>query len=100
MSTIISYLLFLGLWLYLVAAIMFLYLFIKTLKAKDGAGLLFLKLLTFSLFLGSLNIFIVRILSENGYISFITARALAVTNPVILVGVGLYLNYLFHQNHS
>lgn len=94
---IIEYLLFIGSGLYLISATIFFYLWIKTLKSKDGKGLIFLKFLSFSLFIGSLIIFTVRILSEYGQISFLTARAIAVINPLILVGVGLYLKYLFNN---
>ena len=96
----IEYLLFIGLWLYLVAAIMFSYLFLRTLRTKDGVGLMFLRFLTLGISLGSLNIFIVRILSEYGKMPFIVARALAITNPIILVIVALYLNFLFHNKKA
>lgn len=94
---IIEYLLFIGSGLYLVSALMFLYLFIKTMRTKDGIGLIFLKFLTFGVFLGSLVIFTIRVLSEYGTLDYLTARAIAVINPIILVGVALYLNYLFHN---
>ena len=99
MSIIIEYLLFIGMGLYFVSSLMFLLLFIKTLRFKNGAGLKFLQAITFSLSLGSLTIFIIRILSEYGHLDLLTARAIAITNPILLVGVALYLNYLF-RNHK
>ena len=97
MDTVVSYLLFIGSSLYLVSALMFLYIFIKILKVKNGSGLLFLRIISLGNFAGSLTIFVIRILSEYGKIDYLTARAIAVVNPIILVGVALYLNYLFHQ---
>jgi len=97
---IISYLLFIGLWLYLISAVMFLYLFIKTEPVKDGIGLSLLRLVTFSNFLGSLVIFLIRVLSEYGSLDFLTARAIAVINPVLLVGMALYLNFRFNKRHK
>src|SRR3990167_5926962 len=96
MNVIVEYLLFIGSVLYLASGFMFLYLFIRTLKTKDGVGLAFLKMLTSSLSIGSFSIFTIRILSEYGKLDYITARALAITNPILLVAVALYLNYLFH----
>ena len=94
---ILEYLLFIGSGLYLVSALMFLWIFIRTLKVTDGQGLLFLKILSGGIFLGSLTIFIIRIWSEYGELPYLTARAIAVVNPIVLVGVALYLNYLFHN---
>ena len=95
---IMENLLFVGSGLYLVSAGIFLYLWIKTLKVKDGTGLKFLKILTASLFIGSLSIFLIRVFSEYGSLDMMTARAIAIVNPITLVGVALYLNYLFHNN--
>lgn len=97
MSIIISYLLFLGSALYLVASGMFFYLWIKTMTAKDGTALFFLKTLTFSISIGSFVVFAIRYLSEHGPLDLLTARAIATINPVLLVFVALYLNYLFHN---
>ena len=96
-ETLVSYLLFVGSWLYLLASIMFLYLFLKTLREKNGKGLLFLRVLTLSISLGSLTVFTIRVLSEYGSLSFLIARAIAIVNPLILVLLAFYLNYLFHQ---
>lgn len=97
---IIDYLLFCGLGLYLLNSLMFLYLFLRTLNTKDGVGLVFLKILTFAVFLGSLIIASLRI----GYLYFNLdsdlSRAIATINPIILLGVGLYLNYLFNHKVS
>ncbi len=93
-DTLVNYSLFVGSGLYLVSALVFLYLFIRTLKTKDGIGLAFLKILTFNLFLGSFVIFTIRILSEYGDLDLLVARAIAVINPILLVTVGLYLNYV------
>jgi uncharacterized protein with PQ loop repeat len=76
---------------------MFLYLFIRIIRTKDGDALTFLKFLTLSLSLGSFVVFIVRYLSERGELSFLTARAIAITNPILLVAVALYLSYLFQH---
>lgn len=94
---IISYLLFIGSAMYLVSGIMFLYLFLRTLRTKDGIGLVFLKFLTFSLSISSFVVFSIRVLSEYGTLDLMTARAIALVNPVLMVAVALYLNYLFHQ---
>lgn len=94
---IIEYLLFIGSALYLVAGSLFFYLFTKTVKAKDGSALIFLKILTLSLSIGSFVIFTVRILTEYGEMDFLIGRAIAVFNPLLLVAVGLYLRYLFCQ---
>lgn len=94
---IIEYLLFIGLGLYFAVSVMFFLLFLRTLKTTDGSGLVFLKILTLGISLGSFSIFIIRILSEYGSLPLLTARALAVVNPMILIGVALYLNYLFHN---
>ncbi len=97
MNAVVNYLLFIGSGLYLVSAIMFLYIFIRTLKTKDGVGLIFLKTLSLCLSIGSLTIFVIRILSEYGTLDLLTARAIAVVNPILLVSTALYLNYLFHH---
>ena len=94
---IISYLNFTGAGLYLASALIFLYLWIRTLRTKDGIGLAFLKVLTFCIFVGSLVVFLIRAFSEYGTLPLLTARAMAIINPILLVGVGLYLNFLFHQ---
>lgn len=94
---ITNYLLFIGSGLYLVSGLMFAVLFLRTLKIKDGTGLAFLRFLTVGLSLGSFVIFTIRILSERGSLSFLTARAIAVINPIALVAVGLYLNFLFRH---
>lgn len=94
---LIDYLLFIGLALYFIAGVMFFYLFIRTLGKKDGEALGFIKLLTLGLSLGSFVIFAIRVLSEYGNLDFLTARAIAVTNPILLVIVALYLNYLIHS---
>ena len=94
---LIEYLLFIGSALYFVAGIMFLYLFIRVLRTKNGSALTFLKLLTFSLSIGSFVVFAIRYLSEYGKLSFLAARAIAITNPILLVAVALYLNHLIHQ---
>ena len=97
---IIEYLLAIGSFLYLVSAGIFFYLWLKTLRVKDGAGLIFLRLLTFAIFLGSLTIFSIRILSEYRIISFLLARAIAIVNPILIVITGLYLNFLFHNKNK
>lgn len=94
---IIQYVLFTGMGLYLISSLMFLYLFLRTLRTKDGVGLFFLKILTLSLFIGSFTIFIVRFLSMYFMMDADLVRAIAIVNPITLLGVGLYLNYLFHQ---
>jgi hypothetical protein len=92
----VTYLNFIGLGLYLIAGFLFLYLFIKTLGKKDGNGLAFLKILTISLSIGSFIVAVIRFLSEYGDLDLLTARAIAITNPILLVAVALYLNYLIH----
>jgi hypothetical protein len=94
---VIEYLLFIGSSLYLIASAMFFYMFLRTLKLRNGIGLTFLRVVTLGASLGSLSIFLVRILSENGVIEFLEARAIAVVNPILLIGIALYLNYLFHR---
>ena len=94
---LVEYLLFIGSGLYLVASIMFFLLFLKTLGVKNGSGLTFLRILTFSNFVGSFTIFSIRVLSEYGNLDFLIARAIAVVNPILLVGTALYLNYRFHK---
>lgn len=94
---IIEYLLFIGMGLYFFTALLFLYLFLRTLRTKDGVGLVFLKLLTFGLFVGSFTIFFIRFLSLFNSLDGDLGRAIAIINPLTLLGVGLYLNYLFHN---
>ncbi len=93
-DTLVNYSLFIGSGLYFVSALIFFYLFIRTLRTKDGVGLIFLKILTLNLSLGSIIVFIIRVMSEYGDLDMMTARAIAVINPILLVAVGLYLNYL------
>ena len=90
---IIEYLLFIGSALYLVAGVMFLYLFIRILRVKNGSGLAFLKFTTGSLSIGSFVVFIIRYLSEYGKLDLLAARAIAIINPILLVAVALYLNH-------
>lgn len=94
-------LLFVGMGLYAMTSMMFFYLFLRTLWTKDGIGLIFLKILTFSIFIGSFTIAIVRFctLYVDGF-SANTGRVIAIINPLILFAVGLYLNYLFHQKYK
>ena len=99
-NEIIEILLFVGSGLYLASGLMFLYLFLRTLKTKDGIGLVFLKILTGSLSLGSFVVLTIRILSEYGTMDVLLARAFAVVMPGLLVAVALYLNYLFHQKDT
>lgn len=94
---IIEYLLFIGMWLYFLTFILFLYLFYLTTRVRDGIGLIFLRVLCMFLSLGSLSIFFIRYFSEYGNLDFFTARGLAVINPLLLIAVALYLNYLFHN---
>jgi len=96
---IVPYLLFIGSGLYLISSVMFLYLFMKTTQVKDGIGLSFLRIITFGNFLGSLTIFLIRVLSEYWTLDFLVARAVAVINPILLVGMALYLNYRFNERH-
>ena len=96
-NIIVEYLNFIGAGLYLTSGIMFFILFLRTLKTKDGVGLIFLKLLTFFMSLGSITVFTIRVLSEYGSLPLLTARAIAIVNPVALVAVALYLNFLFHN---
>ena len=97
---IIEYLLFCGMGLYFACSMMFLYLFLRTLKTRDGIGLVFLKILTFGIFIGTLTIFIVRFLGLYTNFDADLSRAIAIINPLTLLGVGLYLNYLFHQKYK
>lgn len=95
---IVELLLFIGCGLYLMSSLTFLFLFLKTLRTKDGVGLIFLKTLTFCLFLGSFIIFGVRIWTLYGDLNMDISRIIASINPLLLIGVGLYLNYLFHNS--
>jgi hypothetical protein len=97
-SEIVDILLFVGLGLYVINAILFLYLHLKTYKVKDGVGLVFLKLITLGIFIGSTSVAIARF--NNLYLkdwddNF--GRIVAIINPLTLLGVGLYLNYLFSR---
>ena len=94
---IIEYLLFVGFGLYVASSIVFLYLFLRTLRTKDGIGLVFLKVLTFGLFVGSFSIALIRFLGLYYAFDSDLSRAIAIINPITLLGVGLYLNYLFHN---
>lgn len=97
---IVEYLLFIGSGFYVIASLIFFWLFLKTCRATDGIGLTFLKYLTIALSIGSFVIFIIRIWSEYGEMDFLTARAIATINPILLVVVGLYLNFLFHNTNK
>lgn len=97
---LIEYLLFIGSGLYLASAIIFLYLFLRTFRTKDGIGLVFLKFLTGSLSLGSFVVLGIRVCSEYWNLDMLVARAIAVVMPGLLVMVALYLNYLFHQKDT
>lgn len=96
-SIIVEYLNFVGMGLYLASSVIFLLLFLRTLRTTDGIGLVFLKMLTGLLSIGSFSVFTIRIMSEYGSMPFLTARAIAIVNPVSLIVVALYLNYLFHN---
>ena len=91
----IDYLLFVGMYLYLFSTAIFLYMFVRTCRAKDGIGLVFLKIMTGGLTIGSLALFTIRFMIDYGGLEGETGRALAIINPIILLSVGLYLNYLF-----
>lgn len=93
-------LLFVGLGLYLFTSLIFFFLFIKTLKVKDGVGLKFLRLLTFGVFVGSTTVTVVRFCSLYGHMNAAVGRSIAIINPLILLTVGLYLNYLFCQKYK
>jgi len=95
-----EYILFIGFGLYVLTSLMFLYLFLRTLKTKDGIGLVFLKTLTFAIFLGSVVIAISRYLTLFHGANSNIGRAIATINPITLLGVGLYLNYLFHKKYK
>lgn len=95
-----DYLLFIGMGLYAFTTIMFGYLFYRTTQTRDGIGLLFLKFVTFGIFIGSATIALVRFC--NLYVDKFDpdiGRVIAIINPITLLGVGLYLNYLFHQKY-
>jgi len=92
----LPYLLFIGSGLYLFNAVLYFWLWTRTMRKVDGTGLYFLQILTFSLSLGSFIVFIVRVLSEYGSLGILEARAIAVVNPLLLLGVGLWLNYFIH----
>lgn len=97
MNLLKDYLLFIGMGLYLLSGVLFLLLFLRTLRTKDGIGLFFLKILTCSLAIGSLTVFVVRFLGLYAGLDEDLARIIATVNPITLLGVGLYLNYLFHH---
>ena len=97
MNVLVEYVTFVGTFLHLISSVIFMYLFIRTLRTKDGIGLLFLRFLTLGMSLSSFVIFAVRWLSDNGRISVQDARAIAVVSPAMLVALALYLNYLFHK---
>lgn len=97
---IIDYLLFIGMGLYALTAIIFAYLFYRTTKTIDGVGLTFLKILTLGLCIGSFSVFTVRFLNMFFNFNSNLTRALAIINPITLLGVGLYLNFLFHQKYD
>ena len=97
MSIITEYATFVGTALYFVSGVMFTYLFLRTLRTSDGIGLLFLRFLTGGISISSFTLFIVRILLEYGGFSHVDARAIAIVNPIVLVSIALYLNYLFHR---
>ena len=88
---------FVGMGLYFISTLVFLYLFLRTLRTQDGIGLLFLRVLTFGLFISSIVTFFVRLFSIYGNLSIELARTIASINPLVLLLVGLYLNYLFHH---
>ena len=98
-NLIIEYLLFIGMGLYFACSMLFLFLFLRTLQTRDGIGLVFLKLLTIGIFIGSFTIFVVRFMGLYGTMDADLSRAIAIINPIVLLGVGLYLNYLFHQKY-
>lgn len=97
---IIEMLLFMGFGLYALNTLLFFFLFLRTLKTKDGIGLAFLKILTFAIFLGSLTISFSRCMTLYGKMDVNLGRVLAIVNPLTLLGVGLYLNFLFHQKYK
>jgi hypothetical protein len=66
-------------------------------RTVDGIGLIFLRILTLGISIGTFVIFLTRYFSEYGSLELLTARAIAIINPITLLGVGLYLNYLFHN---
>ena len=99
-SLAMEYLLFVGMGLYLVCSLMFLFLFLRTLRTRDGIGLTFLRVLTFSLSIGSFSVFAVRYLSIYHDLSLEIGRAVTIINPIAILGVGLYLNFLFHQKEQ
>lgn len=94
---LIDYLNFVGSGLYLASFVMFLFLFIKTMRVKDGIGLTFLRVLTICLSIGSLVIFAVRMCTVYGNMDMDTSRAIATFNPLLMLCVGLYLNFLFNN---
>lgn len=97
MELLIDYLLFIGSGLYLASAGLFLFLFFKACKMVDGVGLIFFKLLTLSVALGSIVIFYIRIASEYFGMDMLVARAIAVFNPLLLVATAFYLFYFFNK---
>jgi len=95
-DTLVDYLIFTGTGLYLIAALMFLYIFIRSLMTTDGIGLLFLQILSFCVFLGSATVATVRICTNYFGLDVDVGRAIAFINPALLVVLAFYLNYLFH----
>jgi len=92
---------FIGAGLSLFNSVLYLYLFVRTMGVKDGPGLGFLRLLTIGIFIGSSIITCVRFTElyvEDWNITL--SPAIMTINPLILLGVGLYLNYLFHQKYK
>lgn len=91
-------LLFAGFGLYAMTTVIFLFLWLRTLRTQDGIGLAFLKTLTFGVFIGSFVVTIVRCCTlyvDSWDVNF--GRVVAIINPITLLGVGFYLNYLFHH---
>lgn len=80
--------------MYFVSGVMFSSLFYRTLYIKGGVGLKFLQLLTFCLATGSFVIFGSRIFTLYFGMPVETGQAISVINPILLLVVGLYFNYL------
>ena len=100
MDIFVSYLVFIGDWGYLVAMLLFFSIWVRIKKTANGSGLHFLQTMTFGVAIASLTVFLARFLSNIGAITFIEARAIAVINPIILIALGLYLNYLLYKNNQ
>lgn len=97
---IIDLLIFIGMGLYLLSSLGYLYLFLRTLRTTDGIGLQFLRYLTLSLSIGPFVIFVVRFLGMYDNLDPDLSRAIAIINPILLLATVLYLNYLFHGHIS